>query len=212
MSLKRKFMQSFILALPLVSALAFAEGGDQQQDEVLQVIGPDQAVMTLEMLRNKCLALRAHNQVQPFNITVECASKTREILVEQGQMTLTNHRILETQASTKGTRFKTDVGIFERALAGTEIACAKYTEIETQSPVGYGIKAEIDECDDLVPEKVQKICADEVKDYCSNNMASQEKAVEDQTGESQSQQISEQDGRCTTRVVRVVDTCSAYAE
>lgn len=225
MLLRKKIMQSMIIALPLISSLALSEDGQQvddqapvstqtEQEDVTQVIGPDQAVLTLEMLRNKCLALRAHNQVQPFTITVECASKTREITVERGQMTLSNHRILEAQAFTKGTRFKTEVQIFERTLPSAEISCAKYTETEIESPVGYGIKADIDECEDLVPEKVQRICADEVKDYCSNNMATQStKGGESQTeNQDDGQKITEQDGRCSTRVVRVIDTCAAYAE
>lgn len=206
---KRSLLSSLCLTFPL---LAFTANAGSNQDTGAK--GGTQAggaMMTLDELREKCNEYANNSQLKEFSMKLECSGKYTYFIEEKRTFTLDEGSRLDVQTTTKDGLYQTEEKVFTRALDPYQSSCSIWSKKQMAAPSGMGIPASIAECSQLTAEYVQNRCAEEIKDYCEDNMIQGQQGGKEESSVSSSDQNGAS-GMCVLSTVEVIDTCALYTQ
>lgn len=200
---KKSMLSSLCLVFPLLAFTASA-GVDSQTT-------PD-SMMSLDELRDKCLEYANNGQYREFNMKLECSGKYSYSVEEKRTISLENQSRMDVQTTTKNGDYQTEGKVFSRASDPFQTSCSIWTKKVMTAPEGMGLPVTISSCDQLTTEYVQKRCAEEIVDYCNDNVVTAQQS-KGETLKDSSVSSSDQNaaaGMCVLSSEEVVDTCVLY--
>lgn len=177
-----------------------------------------ETVEGLEAVRKQCLELRADSQRKPFQIKVECSGSYSYWVKEAGRVSLPNQSTTNAQTTTKAGRYRSVGVVTSVSMPDHDVSCTRWKKKQLSVPEGFGIPKLIEECDELTPANLKQICADEVREYCGEQMVAGSSSSQSgssssdgaQQGQGAQQDQSDKSEACVLKTVKVFDACAGY--
>lgn len=192
MLIRRKYFKMFAALSLFSSVCGYASSSTSTTKEGLSV----------REMRKQCETLQEGSQTGVKEIIIHCHGMRVVADRTEDSISKANSVNYYARASIKSGDYQTSPFELDKDLEPMNLQCAKVDLKTISAPVG-GVKTSVNSCAEITEENIERLCAQEIPNYCRDNMV-------DLSAPNEGEAPVDTTGMCTTDHLTTIDTCSYY--